>query len=221
MNENVIIFGNGQMAELVYTYIKDQTDHVVCGFTCDQAFIDSSEYLGLPLVSFEEIHSSFPPESHKLFIVTSAANNNQLRKERYLAAKSKGYQFISFISPDAKVYSTSKIGENCFILEDNTIQHFSSIGDNVVMWSGNHLGHHSTISSHTFVTSHVVISGRCEIGSACFLGVNSTIRDGLSIGERAVIGSGANIMKNIPENSIVIGLPGKIISSDSSTANLY
>lgn len=69
-----------------------------------------------------------------------------------------------------------KIGENCFIFEDNTIQPFVTIGDNRVLWSGNHVGHNPTVGDHVFVTSQVVISGACTIGDNSFLGVNATIR---------------------------------------------
>jgi NDP-sugar pyrophosphorylase family protein len=48
------------------------------------------------------------------------------------------------------------LGENCLVLEDNTIQPFASIGRNVTLWSGNHIGHHAQIRDHCFIASHVV-----------------------------------------------------------------
>ncbi|QNI57171.1 bacterial transferase hexapeptide family protein [Synechococcus sp. BIOS-U3-1] len=221
MVERILIYGNGQMAEIVYTYLKADPRYEVVGFTCDSNYISEEAYFGLPLYEFETIEKKVPPESCKMLIVMSSREVNETRKSRYMTAKTKGYNFISYISPHALIFSTAKVGENCFILENNVIQHFAEIGNNVIMWSGNHFGHHSKLESHSFVTSHVVISGRCTIGESCFIGVNSTIRDGLHIGERAVIGAGANILRDIPSSSVVMGLPGRIISSDSSTANIF
>ncbi|WP_245213936.1 hypothetical protein [Rhodoferax sp. AJA081-3] len=64
----------------------------------------------------------------------------------------------------------NEIGENCFILEDNTLQPFTKIGNNVILWSGNHIGHHGEIHDHVTFTSHVVMSGHCSIGPYSFLG---------------------------------------------------
>ena len=74
-----------------------------------------------------------------------------------MKGKKKGYDFYSYVSPKATVL-TNKIGENCFILEDNTIQPFVEIGNNCVLWSGNHIGHHGKIDDHVFITSHCVVS---------------------------------------------------------------
>ena len=42
-----------------------------------------------------------------------------------------------------------------------------------------------------------------------FLGVNSTIRDGITIGENSVVGMGSLVTKNIPDNEIWIGSPAR------------
>jgi UDP-3-O-[3-hydroxymyristoyl] glucosamine N-acyltransferase len=90
-------------------------------------------------------------------------------------------------------------GDNCFILEDNTIQPFATIGNDVVMWSGNHIGHHSVIKDHVFITSHVVVSGACTIEPHCFLGVNATIRDETILARETLVGAGALILRDTKE----------------------
>ena len=70
-----------------------------------------------------------------------------------------------------------RCGDNCFILEDNTIQPYVDIGNDVVMWSGNHVGHHSKIKDHVTLSGHVVISGCCTIEEYSFLAPRSTVRD--------------------------------------------
>ena len=95
------------------------------------------------------------------------------------------------------------IGDNCFILENNTIQPFVSIGNNVTLWSGNHIGHHSEICDHVFMASHVVVSGGVHIGSQSFLGVNATLINNISIGEGCVIGAGALVNSNVESHLVI------------------
>ena len=95
------------------------------------------------------------------------------------------------------------IGENCFILEDNTIQPFTSVGNNTILWSGNHIGHHSKIGNNCFISSHVVISGNCIVGDNTFISVNSSIADRTNIGKSCFIGMGVNITKDIDDEAKV------------------
>ena len=76
------------------------------------------------------------------------------------------------------------------------------IRDNCILWSGNHIGHHSLIEDNVFISSQVVISGFCKIGKNSFLGVNSTIINGVSIGENNLIAEGTIISKNTEKDSI-------------------
>ena len=103
--------------------------------------------------------------------------------------------------------AVNKIGENCFIFEDNTLQPFTTIGNNVVMWSGNHIGHHSEIRDHVFFASHVVLSGHCLVNSYSWFGVNSTITNNCTIAEGTCVAMGALITKNTLPWQLYIGAP--------------
>ncbi|MBF0347401.1 MAG: acetyltransferase [Magnetococcales bacterium] len=216
----VVLFGNGQMAEVAHVYLKHDSPHEVVAFCVDGQFLTETHYRGLPVVPFEEITRSHPPEAFSMFIPMSAKDVNRRRAEKYFQAKSKGYHLISHVSSKAIVLPESTIGENCFIFENNVIQPFVTIGNNVILWSGNHIGHHSSIGDHCFLTSHVVVSGRTTVGAYCYIGVNATLRDGITIGEGCVIGAGALIMKDAEARKIHMGLPAKSIQAPSDTANI-
>ncbi|WP_025662195.1 acetyltransferase [Rhizobium sp. IBUN] len=194
MTKKLVIFGTGDIAEIAHSYFTADSDYDVVAFTVDEAYLAQSEFCALPVVSFERVIEAYPPAEYSMFVALSYGKLNALRRQKYEAAKASGYAIASYVSSRASVLNGGRIGENCFIFEDNTIQPFSSIGDNVTLWSGNHIGHHSTIGSHTFVASHVVVSGGVEIGEQCFIGVNATLRDHIKIGDRCVIGAGAVIL---------------------------
>jgi sugar O-acyltransferase (sialic acid O-acetyltransferase NeuD family) len=171
----------------------------------DSAYLTATTFCDLPVIAFEEISKQYASTQYELFIALSYSNLNAVRKEKYLAAKAMGYRLASFISSQATVLNEGRIGENCFIFEDNTIQPFVTIGNNVTLWSGNHIGHHSTIKDHCFIASHVVISGGVEIGEQCFIGVNATLRDHIKIGEKCVIGAGALLLADAEPEGLYIG----------------
>ena len=205
MRKPLVIFGSGEIAQLAHYYFSKDSNYEVVAFTADANYIKESEFCGLPVVAFEDVAKNYPPDSYDFFVALSYSKLNAVRKEKFLAAKEMGYKLVSFISSRATVLNEGRIGENCFIFEDNTIQPFVTIGNNVTLWSGNHIGHHSVIHDHTFIASHVVVSGGVEIGEQCFVGVNATLRDHIKIGDRCVVGAGALLLADASPEGVYIG----------------
>lgn len=206
MKKPLVIFGAGDIAQLAHFYFSTDSEFEVVAFTVDAAYLTETQFCGLPVVAFEEVVALYPPEQCAFFVALSYSKLNQIRKDKFLAAKEKGYSLASYVSSRATVLVDDQaIGENCFILEDNTIQPFVRIGDDVTLWSGNHVGHHSSIADHVFIASHVVISGGVAIGEQCFIGVNATLRDHISIGPRCVIGAGVLILADAPADGVYLG----------------
>lgn len=204
----VVLFGVLDTAELAHFYLTHDSEHEVVAFAVNREYLKETEFKGLPVVAFEEVETIYPPQEFKFFAPMTGRGMNRNREKIYLAAKAKGYECISYVSSKATLFG-NPIGENCFILEDNTIQPFTTIGNNVVLWSGNHIGHHGQIKDHVFFTSHVVMSGHCVIESYCFLGVNSTIRDYMTLAEGTLVGMAAAITKSTEAWGVYMGNPAE------------
>jgi sugar O-acyltransferase (sialic acid O-acetyltransferase NeuD family) len=203
----VIIFGVQDFAELAHYYLTNDSPHEVVAFSVNKNHIpEDNSFKGLPVIPFEEIENSHPVSEHVFFAPMAPKKMNKLRADIYAQIKQKGYKMISYISSKATVFD-NEIGDNCFILEDNTIQPFTKIGNNVVLWSGNHIGHHGEIKDHVSFTSHVVMSGHCTIGENCFIGVNASIRDGVTLAKGTLVAMDASITKNTEEWGIYMGVP--------------
>jgi UDP-3-O-[3-hydroxymyristoyl] glucosamine N-acyltransferase len=172
----VIIFGVQDFAQLAKFYLQHDSEHEVAAFSVHEAYVpEGKTFEGLPVVAFENVEQTYPPSEFKFFAPMSPSRMNKLRESIYHQIKDKGYEMISYVSSKATVFPGATIGDNCFILEDNTIQPFTSIGNNVVLWSGNHIGHHSVIKDHVSFTSHVVLSGHCVVESCGVFGLKSKV----------------------------------------------
>jgi sugar O-acyltransferase (sialic acid O-acetyltransferase NeuD family) len=200
----LVIFGTGDIGRLAHFYFTRDSSHDVAGFTVDRAFRQSDEFAGLPLVDFENVAVAFPPSDYTMFVALSYANMNHLRAEKYRRARELGYQLVSYVSSKCTWLTEHPPGDNCFILEDNTIQPFVRIGNDVTLWSGNHIGHDSTIEDHCFITSHVVVSGNVRIGEYCFIGVNATLRNSITIASETLIGAASIVMRDTGPKSVYV-----------------
>ena len=216
----LVIFGAGDIARLAHHYFTRDSEHEVAAFTVDREYRRGDAFLGLPLCDFESVHERYPPADYGMFVAVSYAHMNRVRAAKYYAARARGYALASYVSSRCAWLTDERAGDNCFILEDNTVQPFVRIGDNVTLWSGNHVGHDSTIGSHTFVASHVVISGHVRIGASCFIGVNATLRNGITIGDRTLIGAGALVVRDTAEGSVYLGRPASLSDKTSDEVDL-
>jgi len=216
----LVIFGAGDIARLAHYYFTHDSPHEVAGFVVDRSFRSSDSFLGLPLADAEEVSTRFPPSEFDMFVAMSYAQTNGLRAGKYQQAKAAGYRLVSYVSSRCTYLSQSAPGDNCFILEDNTIQPFVTIGNNVTLWSGNHIGHDSAIEDHCFIASHVVVSGHVRIGTRSFIGVNATLRNGITIGAESVVGAGALVMKDTRPKNVYLGERAKLFSKPSDEIDL-
>ncbi len=214
----LVIIGIGSQARLAKFYFERDSEHEVVAFSVDEKYIDSEDFCGLPVVPLEKIASLYPPEEFSAFVAVGYSGMNSVRADLCEKMTVCGYKLESYVSPKCTFLSEEEIGQNCFILEDNTIQPFVKIGNNVTLWSGNHIGHDVIINDHCFITSHVVISGFTEVGEFSFLGVNSTLRDSIVIGKKCLIGAGACIMKSTEDESV--WLPPKSVQLNKKSSEL-
>lgn len=216
--KNLIIFGSAEIAELAHYYFSNDSEYRVVAFTVDDDYVESEQFLGLPLLPFSQVTKRFPPSQSDMHVALSYSRLNQLRQEKYEQAKLAGYNMASYVCSKSVTWPDLTIGDNCFILENQTIQPTVKIGNNVMIWSGNHIGHGGAIGDHTYIASHVVISGHCSIGQRCFFGVNATVRDFCTIGDDCFIAMDASITRNLQNGAVALGTPAEIFDGDDRRA---
>jgi sugar O-acyltransferase (sialic acid O-acetyltransferase NeuD family) len=216
----VVVFGAGDIARLAQFYFSTDSEHEVVAFVVDSEYLHSDSFNDLPLVSSDQVVRLYPPSAHRMFVALSYQKMNQVRAARYALARQLGYELVTYVSSRCSFLTQHPPGDNCFILEDNTVQPFVRIGNNVTLWSGNHIGHDSVIGDHCFISSHVVVSGHVQIGQSCFIGVNATLRNAITIAEFTLIGAGAVVMKDTLARSVHVGTRAEPLSKASTDVDL-
>ena len=121
------------------------------------------------------------------------------------------------IGPFVEVQKGAKIGKNCkiqshtFICEGVTIEDYAFIGHNVTFI--NDLYPRSTTEDGSLQTEEdwAVIPTLIKKGAS--IGSSATLLCGITIGERAIVGAGSVVTKDVPPDTIVAGNPARIIRS--------
>ena len=128
----------------------------------------------------------------------------------------------SFVAKTAVIIGDVKIGKNCGVFpnavirgDENSIKidDRSNVQDCCVIHCDE--GHSVKIGKNVSIGHGVVIHG-ATIGDDCLIGINATILNGAKIGRGSIVGASALVTTDmvVPENSLVLGVPGKIIKQD-------
>ncbi len=172
-----------------------------------------------------ETISSDDPESHKLLDVAFATRklllqlNQSAEREEIRAVLSQITgteidQSTAIFPPFYVNYGRhTKIGKNVFINFDCvfldfggiTIEDGVSIAPKVSLLTEGH-----PLSPET---RHSLTVGPIHIKRNAWIGANATITQGVSIGENAVVAAGAVVTKDVPDNTVVGGIPAKVLKT--------
>lgn len=218
--KKLLIIGLSNNAKLAAFYFNKDTDYNVVGFSVNQEYIIGDTFYNLPVFPIENIFNLFPPNDCDVFVAVGYSKMNEVRKNLYLKMKELGYYLPNYISPKCSFLSEESIGDNNFILEDNTIQPFVKIGSNNVLWSGNHIGHDVEIGNHNFITSQVVVSGFTKIKNSTFIGVNATLRDDIIIADKTLVAAGSIIMKSTKEEEVYLPAQSSLYKKRSTEVKI-
>jgi sugar O-acyltransferase (sialic acid O-acetyltransferase NeuD family) len=213
--QRIVIFGTGAGADLARRCFEWDTPHEVVGYIVDREYLKTSTFKDRPVAAVDEAASVFPPAEVVAFVPLGSSRMNALRAEKYALLKSMGYSFISYVHSSNRLAGRCTIGENCLILENQSVNFDTAIGNDVVVWSGCQIGDRSRVRDHVFIAAHVVINGDVEIGESAYLGSNCTISNGVRIAPLSFIGANALITGNTKDRSVHVVEPTPPIEMDS------
>ena len=205
----IVIYGLSSFAELMHYYLSDDSRYEVVAFCADKKFIKIDKLKNLPVVSFEEVESIYPPNEYKMLLAVGYSIMRN-RKILFDKAKQKGYRLINYIHKSIN-YENLVYGENNIIFPGTIIEPFTKIGNNNVIWSMAHIAHDSQIGNHNFIAAKCLISGNAKVGDLCFIGNGVNMIDGLKIENESYLVAGSNILKDTKEYGMYIGNPAKIL----------
>jgi sugar O-acyltransferase (sialic acid O-acetyltransferase NeuD family) len=171
--------------------------------------IDDVLYNKFPVLKSIEQAQTFFKETDAKF--TIGIGNPILRKKLYDKFTKIGGKFESTISPKASIgHFGNFVDEGSNIMTGTVITNDITIGKGVLVNLNCTIGHDTKIGEFVELSPGVNISGNCSIGDYSVLGTNSTVLPKVTIGKNVIVGACSVVTKDIPDNSLVIGIPAVI-----------
>lgn len=130
----------------------------------------------------------------------------------YVKEKDNSYSFIHHIG-NVEISDSVEIGNNNCI--DRAVLGSTLISKNVKIDNLVHIAHGVTIGENSLIIANAMIGGSAKIGKNCWIAPSASIINKKVIGDNVTVGIGAVVIKDVPDNDVVVGNPAKSIRNIS------
>jgi len=207
----VVIIGAGGHAQVVADILlhAEARARAVApvGYLDDDPALSGRAFLGLPVLG---PLSELPRVAHDAVIV--AIGDNSARASIFEGLERQGERFARAIHPSAVLGSDLVLGRGIMICAGVVVNTATRIGDNAILNTGCTVDHHNRIGAHAHVAPGAHTGGGVEIGQGTFLGIGSVVLPGKRVGDWAIVGGGAAVVRDVPPYAIAVGVPARVVS---------
>ena len=205
--EEVVLVGSGGHAKVVIDILEAQERFKLIG--CVDPGKAGSTVLGYPILGDDSILLELYKKGvRKAFV---AIGDNGLRLKLASQISALGYEFINIISPSASVSSKATLGFGIVVMPHAVINACAKVDDQVIINTGATVDHDCIIARGCHIAPGCHMAGNVTIHEGSFLGIGSSVIPGIKIGKWAVIGAASAIVQNVPDLSLSVGVPARVI----------
>ena len=208
--EKLIIIGAGNSVDEIYPIVmnnKSNINYKVVGIVDDDKKYFKKFYKGIPIYIGLENVKKF--KNTKFIFGIGSYNNKNTREKIFKKMKISKSHFPNFIHSSAVVEDNVKMGFGNILYPFTTICSGTKLEDFSMLTYSCIIAHNVKIGNNCIIAGQVGIAGSTTLGNNVMIGGQAGISGHLKIGNNVQIGGGSGVIKNIPDNSKVMGYPAK------------
>ena len=118
------------------------------------------------------------------------------------------------IHPRATVSPSANIADGSIVMANSVLAAGSELGKFCMVNRGATIGHHTTLGDFCTAGPGVNIGGTCSLGRNTYVGIGATVLNKIRVGSHCLIGAGAVVTKNVPDHTLVMGVPAHVVKTD-------
>jgi len=208
--ETIIVWGAGGHARVVGDVLRS-SGLEIAGFIDDQdPARDGEPFSGARV--FASLGAFRPGGSRKVLI---GIGDNFVREKKAGEAEAKGFRLTVAVHPRAVVAPDVQLGPGTVVMAGAVINAGTIIGRNAIINTLAGIDHDCILGDGVHVSPGVRIGGNVILDRMAWIGIGATVIDHRTVGESAIVGAGAVVVKDVPARVVVAGVPARIIRKQS------
>ena len=141
-----------------------------------------------------------------------AIGDNKIREKLQSKVLNDRFKVVSLIHSSSIISSSVKVGLGVVIMPNVVVNAYSIISNGVILNTACIIEHENIIEDFVHISPNVALAGDVKVGKYTHIGIGVNIIQGINIGENCIIGGGSMVIKDIEDNSKVVGVPAKNIN---------
>jgi sugar O-acyltransferase (sialic acid O-acetyltransferase NeuD family) len=200
--ERLAVFGAGGHAKVVIEAARAAGHEVIGVYDGDSAKV-GREVLGVPVLGTEEEARTVS----ELFVV--AIGDNRVREQ---VAKHLPERFASVVHPSAVLAESAKVAPGAMVMAGAVVQPDVLIDAHAIVNTSASVDHDDVLEPFSQVGPGAHLGGNVRVGRGAFVGLGASVIQGIHIGDYAVVGAGAAVVRPVPQDVTVAGVPARVLS---------
>jgi sugar O-acyltransferase (sialic acid O-acetyltransferase NeuD family) len=196
----IVILGGGGHARVVIDALRC-AGHTIAGVIDPKPEIASTLPRGVTWLGADLSKTKAGEVQLALGVGSLDVGTKNPRPRLFQAAKSAGFEILSFRHPSAIIAADAQLGEGAQIMAGAILQPGVRLGANCIVNTGATLDHDCSIGDHVHIAPGVVLSGTVTVGDGSHLGTGAIVIQNIQIGAGAMISAGAVITRDVLANA--------------------
>lgn len=142
-----------------------------------------------------------------------AIGDNAVRRRLAARAIAMGFELATAIHPRATCASSVTLGPGSVLMAGSVVNPGAKLGSNVIINTCASVDHECDLGDGVHICPGSHLAGNVIVGQGTMIGVGAVVREGIHIGKECIIGAGAAVVSDVPDHSLVVGVPGRVVRS--------
>lgn len=136
------------------------------------------------------------------------------RRTRFIDQVRDRAEFVNLVHPSATILPGTTLGAGAIVSVGVVIASNTTIGEHVFLNRTARIGHHTRIGDFCTIQPGANIAGAIDVGERTYVGMGAIITERHRIGSSVTIAAGAVVIDDVPDRTLVAGVPAKPKKTD-------
>lgn len=198
MSKDLYILGAGGHSKVIIE-IAEELGYKIISILDDNPTVEN-------IFQYKVVHSSNNINiSENLFLAVGNNSNRKKNASRFTAPE------LNLIHPSAVVSKRTIFGYGNAVMAGVVINSSVKIGNHCIINTSASIDHDCEIDDFVHISPNVSLAGNVRVMEGAHVGIGATVKQDITIGKWSVVGAGAVVVNNVPDNAVVVGNPARLL----------